>query len=296
MNTAIYISFATPYISSITRDECFVHSPMPLDGALAYAIYWRHAFQQGSMQLTPTNGSLNGDLLEQVVYPELSRVLAKTTVGGILGDESITNEVYLVSSGFPVQKGRAFFKVGARYVELETGTLLDLKYDIQPIRKRVDPMRLMSLGIQPITKTGIVPREEIDTKRGGLKAIDNRITTWTVFDYVWYAQVLDEGLLRELLEVLKFQGMGKKRSAGFGKVVGYCIQSNNDFVAEKEVFIRPNGQYVLLRPIPYSAVMNSKTKVALTNLMVEFGCGSRPPYWNAKEVIIREGTIFNFVS
>ncbi len=167
-------------------------------------------------------------------------------------------------------------------------------------RRRVIPSRLTMLDIAPITITGIVPSEGIDTSRGGLKGIDNRITTWAVFDYVWYAQVKDEQRLRELLDVLRFQGMGKKRSAGFGKVIEYRVLKREHwnagwkFEQDHRVFLKHHGQSVLMRPLPYRAITQSAQKVALTNLMIEYSCGSKPPYWNSREVIVREGTTFNF--
>jgi hypothetical protein len=300
MNTAIWISFATPYLSSITRDESFVHSPMPLDGALAYAAYWRYALENGLTDVAPTDGRIGDGLLERVIYPELEKVFEKTTVGEILGDPQVTNDVYLVSSGFPMQDGKVYFKIGARYLHLPTGEQLSFEYDVQPIRRRVIPERLTVLGINPIPITGKTPNEGIDTSRGGLKAIDNRITTWAIFDYVWYAQVKDEQRLRELLDVLQFQGMGKKRSAGFGKIMGYKIFKRGEgqvelrYEEDRRVFLKYNGQSVLMRPLPYRAITQSKHQVALTNLMIEYGCGSKPPYWNSREVIVREGTTFNF--
>jgi hypothetical protein len=208
MNTAIWISFATPYISSITRDESFVHSPMPIDGALAYAVYWRYALENGLTDVAPTDGRISDDLLERVIYPELDKVFEKTTVGEILGDPNVTNDVYLVSSGFPMRDDKVYFKIGARYLDLATGEQLRFEYDVQPIRRRVIPERLTVLGINPITITGKTPSEGIDTSRGGLKGIDNRITTWTIFDYVWFAQAKDEQRLRALLDILQFQGIG----------------------------------------------------------------------------------------
>lgn len=302
MNTAIWISFATPYISSITRDESFVHSPMPLDGALAYAAFWLYAMDNGMTDVAPTDGRISDDLLDRVIYPELDRIFEKSSVGEILGGSKDDNEVYLVSSGFPMRNGKAYFKIGARYLSLPTGEPLSFEFDVQPIRRRVIPTRLTMLGIDPITVTGIIPRDGIDTSRGGLKAINNRITTWAIFDYVWYAQVKDAKRLRALLDVLQFQGMGKKRSAGFGRLTDYRIVKRAEWNAAlafdedtpRHVFQKFNGQSILMRPLPYRAITQSKRQVALTNLMIEYGCGSKPPYWNSREVIVREGTTFNF--
>ncbi len=37
-------------------------------------------------------------------------------------------------------------------------------------------------------------------------------------------------------------------------------------------------------------------RVVMTNLMVESGCGYRPPYWSDRRVVVREGTIFRFLN
>jgi len=294
MNRAIHIFFATPYLSSITRDQFYVHSPMPLDGAIAYAIYWQAVALRG--QQTPTRGRADTVLMEGIVYPELRRVFGSDALGAILSDSALTEEIFFVSSGFPVHEGQPFIKHGARYVALKTGEVLQLEYETQPIRKRVDPQKLTSLGIQAVTKRGYVSKEGIDTSRGPLKAIDSKITTWRIFEYVWFAQVNDESLLRELLEVLKFQGMGKKRSAGFGQVVDYDIRPiPNELSLNRQVFAERDGQMVLLRPLPYDAIMRSQSKLVMTNLMVEFGCGYRPPYWSDRGVVVREGTMFRFL-
>jgi hypothetical protein len=294
MNTAIYLSFATPYISSITRDQYYVHSPMPLDGAIAYAIYWERVASGETM--TPTGGQANRELMEQAVYPELRRVFAATTVGNILGDLTLTDEVFVVSSGFPVHEDETYIKQGARYIGLASDQPLALQYDTQPIRRRVYPQRLTTLGIEVVTRRGKVSKEGIDTSRGGLKGIDNRLTAWTIFEYVWFAEVLNEERLRELLEIFKLQGMGKKRSAGFGKMVGYRLEPFGGFSVDRQVFARRDGQTILLRPLPYDAVNRAAQKVVMTNLMVEFGCGTRPPYWSDRRVVVREGTIFRFLN
>jgi hypothetical protein len=132
MNTAIYLSFATPYISSITRDQYYVHSPMPLDGAIAYAIYWETV--AGGEAMTPTGGQANHELMEQMVYPELRRVFAATTVGSILGDLTLTDEVFVISSGFPVHEGETYIKQGARYIGLASGQppALAVRYPAHP--------------------------------------------------------------------------------------------------------------------------------------------------------------------
>ena len=296
MDTAIHLSFATPYISSITRDQYYVHSPMPLDGAIAYAIYWETI--AGGEAMTPTRGQVNPKLMEQAVYPELRRVFAATTVGKILGDPAVTDEVFLVSSGFPVQRGETYIKQGATYVGLTSGQALALQYDSQPIRRHVYPQRLTTLGIEALTRRGKVSREGIDASRGGLKGIDNKLTTWTIFDYVWFAEVLDQGRLQELLEILKFQGMGKKRSAGFGRVVDCHVAPLVGLTIDKDrpVFAQWDGQSILLRPLPYDAITRAARKIVMTNLMVEFGCGTRPPYWSDRRVAVREGTMFRFLN
>jgi hypothetical protein len=135
----------------------------------------------------------------------------------------------------------------------------------------------------------------IDTSRGGLKGIDNKLTTWSIFEYVWFAAVQDEARLRELLDVLKFQGMGKKRSAGFGRVVSHRLEPLRGVSLERRVFARMDGQTVLLRPLPYEAVSSAASDIVMTNLMVEFGCGIRPPYWSDRRVVVREGTMFTFL-
>lgn len=294
MNTAIYLSFATPYISSITRDQYYVHSPMPLDGAIAYAIYWETV--AGGEAMTPTGGQANHELMEQMVYPELRRVFAATTVGSILSDLTLTDEVFVISSGFPVHEGETYIKQGARYIGLASGQPLPLQYDTQPIRRLVYPQRLTTLGIKVLTRRGKVSKEGIDTSRGGLKGIDNKLTTWVIFEYVWFAEVLDKRRLRELLEILKFQGMGKKRSAGFGKMVDYRLEPFGGLTIDRQVFAQRDGLTILLRHLPYDAINRAAQKVVMTNLMVEFGCGTRPPYWSDRRVVVREGTIFRFLN
>jgi hypothetical protein len=294
MNKAIFLSFATPYISSITRDHHYIHSPLPLDGAVAYAIYWE-AIARGE-PVTPTASRADQELMERVVYPQLRRVFGATTTGAILRDGTLTDEVFLVSSGFPVSAGEIYIKQGARYVGLASGRPLELHYESQPIRRRVYPQRLTTLGIDVVTKRGLVSKEGIDTSRGGLKGIDNKLTGWTVFETVWFAHVLDDGLLERQLEILKFQGMGKKRSAGFGKVIGFRVEPLDQLTLERQVFARIDGQAFLLRPLPYDSIFQASHNVVMTNLMVEFGCGVRPPYWSDRRVAVREGTVFRFLS
>jgi hypothetical protein len=266
---------------------------MPLDGPVSYAIYWETSAH--NEEVTLTRGSTDDDLMERTVYPELRRVFATTTVGQILGDLVSTDEVFVVSSGFPVLDGETYVKQGATYVGLDSGQPLRLKYETQPIRRRVYPERLSELNIDVLTKTGRVSEEGIDTSRGGLKGIDNKLTAWAIFEYVWFADVLDDARLKELLEILKFQGMGKKRTAGFGRMVDCQLEPVPGLSIERSVFADLDDQMTLLRPLPYDEINRAAQRVVMTNLMIEFGCGTRPPYWSERRVVVREGTIFGFL-
>ena len=301
MNTAITIRFLTPYVSSITRDQDFVHSPLPLDGALAHAAYWE-ALVAGAVDDTPTGGRADPATMQRYVTPVLDAVFAQVPLGSrdLLDDNTIAESVYAISSGFPVVGGRPYLKQGARWLDLDTGKSLSFDYEVQPIRKRVILDRLSSLNLSFVGERGRPLTGEQETGKGVLKAIDNRVTTWQVYEYVWLAEVLDRDRLRALLEVLKFQGMGKKHTAGFGKVLEYRIE---DFAArfqslriERRLFFSERGQHILLRPLPYDAIMLAPGRVVMTNLMVESGCGYRPPYWSDRRVVVREGTIFRFLN
>ena len=299
MNTAITIRFLTPYVSSITRDQDFVHSPLPLDGAVAHAAYWK-ALVAGRVADSPTGGQADPALMRDHVTPVLDAVFGRVSLGSLLGDSTITEQVYAVSSGFPLVKDRLFVKRGARWLDLDSGDPLTLDYEVQPIRKRVTLDRLSSLGLALVGERGRPLTSEPETGKGVLKAIDNRITTWQVYEYVWLADVRDRGRLEALLEVLKYQGMGKKRTAGFGKVVGYAIEDLGkrfpSLRVERRLFLDYQGQHILLRPLPYDAIMLAPGRVVMTNLMVESGCGYRPPYWSDRRVVVREGTIFRFLN
>ena len=299
MNTTITIRFLTPYVSSITRDQDFVHSPLPLDGAVAHAAYWE-ALVAGRVADSPTGGRADPALMRDHVTPVLDAVFGRVSLGSLLGDSTITEQVYAVSSGFPLVKDRLFVKRGARWLDLDSGDPLTLDYEVQPIRKRVTLDRLSSLGLALVGERGRPLTSEPETGKGVLKAIDNRITTWQVYEYVWLADVRDRDRLEALLEVLKYQGMGKKRTAGFGKVVGYAIEDLDkrfpSLRVERRLFLDHQGQHVLLRPLPYDAIMLAPGRVVMTNLMVESGCGYRPPYWSDRRVVVREGTIFRFLN
>jgi hypothetical protein len=301
MNTAITIRFLTPYVSSITRDQDYVHSPLPLDGALAHAAYWE-ALVAGRVADSSTGGQADSALMRDHVTPVLDRIFSAVSLGDLLGDPSIEEQVYAVSSGFPVVKGHLYLKQGARWLDLNSGDPLSLEYEVQPIRKRVTLDRLPSLGLELVGERGRRLTGELETGKGVLKAIDNRVTTWQVYEYIWFAQVHDPGRLEALLEVLKYQGMGKKRTAGFGRIWDCKVERLTDRFPSLEqrirrhLFLEHAGQFVLLRPLPYDAIMLVPGRVVMTNLMVESGCGYRPPYWSDRRVVVREGTIFRFLN
>jgi hypothetical protein len=302
MNTAITIRFLTPYVSSITRDQDFVHSPLPLDGAVAHAAYWE-ALVAGRVADLPTGGRADPALMRDHVTPVLDAVFGQVSLGDLLGDSTITEQVYAVSSGFPLVKDRLYVKRGARWLDPDSGDPLTLDYEVQPIRKRVPLDRLSSLGLTLVGERGGSLTREPETGKGVLKAIDNRVTTWRVYEYVWLAEVRDPDRLKALLEILKYQGMGKKRTAGFGKILGdpeiknleECFPSLKLRIKQR-LFLDDQGQHILLRPLPYDAIMLAPGRVVMTNLMVESGCGYRPPYWSDRRVIVREGTIFRFLN
>jgi hypothetical protein len=301
MNTAVIIRFLTPYISSITRDQDFVHSPLPLDGALAHALYWE-ALVAGDVPDSPTQGQADRVLMQNRILPALDSVMASVSLGdrSLLDDRTIIDRVYSVSSGFPVLDGKLYIKQGAHWMNPDTGDRWVPKHELQPIRKRVPIDRLSSLGLAFVGERGTLRLGEVETGKGVLKPIDNRVNTWQVFEYVWFAEVLDRERLRTLLGVLKYEGVGKKRSAGFGKVLDFQVE---DIAARfpslrisRRLFAEHNGDDVLLRPLPYDAIMLAPAKVVMTNLMVESGCGYRPPYWSDRRVVVREGTIFRFLN
>jgi hypothetical protein len=298
MNSTITIRFLTPYVSSITRDQDFVHSPLPLDGALAHAAYWE-ALVAGRVTDSPTGGQADPGLMQDHVTPVLNAIFAQISLGDLLDDSTITEQVYAVSSGFPLVEGRFYAKRGARWVSPDSGEVLTPDHEVQPIRKRVALDRLSSLGLGLVGERGRPLTGEPETGKGVLKAIDNRIITWQVYEYVWFADVRDQDRLVSLLEVLKYQGMGKKRTAGFGKMLGYEIKPLQEVFPnleiERRLFVKWNGDLVLLRPLPYDTIMAAPPRVVMTNLMVESGCGYRPPYWSDRRVVVREGTIFRFL-
>ncbi len=301
MNTAITIRFLTPYVSSITRDQDYVHSPLPLDGALAHAAYWQ-ALVAGRVVDSPTGGQADPAIMRDHVTPLLDAVFATVHLGNhLLRDRSITERVYAVSSGFPLVDGRVYLKQGARWVNPDDGEPLSIDYEVQPIRKRVPLDRLFVLNLEMTGERGRSRTGEPETGKGKLKAIDSRVTTWQVYEYVWFAQVHDLEVLRRLLEVLQYQGMGKKRAAGFGKIQDCSIENLDRFPSLQQkikhrLFLEHDGQFVLLRPLPYDTIMLSPRQVVMTNLMIESGCGYRPPYWSDRRVVVREGTIFRFLN
>jgi hypothetical protein len=301
MNSAIVIRFLTPYVSSITRDQDYVHSPMPLDGALAHAAYWQ-ALVAGHVTDSPTGGQADPVLMRKYVTPVLDATLASVSLGdaALLDDGSISEWVYAISSGFPIVENQLYIKYGARWIDFDGGTMLAPAYEVQPIRKRVPVDRVSALDLTWVGERGKPLTREPETGKGVLKAIDNRITTWQVYEYVWFAEILDESRLKQLLDVLKYQGMGKKRSAGFGKVLDYGVYPLSTtfpgLTIKRRLFLDRQSELVLLRPLPYDAIMLAQSRVVMTNLVVESGCGFRPPYWSDRCVVAREGTIFRFLS
>jgi len=308
MNAAIYIRFATPYLNSITRDDVYVHSLNPLDGAIAYALFWRLAIanNQGGFE---TEGIIGDSALSGIITEELEKIFVKRELGDAnILDNGRKENVFIVSSGFPVSKeGVVYVRVGARYERLadvlslgqSTSASLQPRRVVQPLRKRVDPMRLVISEIQPLQKHGKPMTKDIETGKAGLKSIDSRIVTWEIFEYVWFANLTTGGksLLADALDLLKFQGMGKKRSAGFGKVIDYSICDKNlpfrDDQITNEIFWNwRDGQKILMRPIPFVATTGKA--FVLTNQILEFSGGTLPPYWNERQTVIREGTIFDF--
>lgn len=302
MNTAIHIRFATPYINSLTRDDTYVHSLNPLDGAISYALFWRIANEHG-FENFETEGRIVDSNLQSVVVDELRKIFVEHELGGAqILNNGRTEKIFLVSSGFPVVEGIIYVRVGARYEPLPsvllmqpTGVSLQPRRVVQPLRKRVDPMRLLVSDIQPIQKSGKPMKKDIETNRSSLKSIDNRIITWEIFEYVWFTEIVSgaEPLLRSALDILKYQGMGKKRSAGFGRVAGYEIKTIQFPQITRRVFWKWGpSQSILIRPIPYSSTVGQP--IVLTNQVLEFGGGTQPPYWSERETVIREGTIFDF--
>lgn len=295
MNSAIHLTFLTPYVSSLTRDQDYLHVPLPLDGALAHAAYWR-ALVAGEISWSATGNQADAAIMEAHVRPELDVVLDSVSLGDadLLDDPAVTERVYRISSGFPVQQDRLYLKYGARWLQFDTGLTFKPELELQPIRKRVDRHRLDYLDLELVTERGR-PGAKIEWGKGAVKPIDNRLTLWRVYHYVWLAEVRDEARLRQLLEVLKFQGMGKKRTAGFGKIHTYDIRPlPPGLTIRQKLFLERNDDLILLRPLPYDAIMSATRRIVMTNLVIESGCGYQPPYWNKRRVVVREGTLFKF--
>jgi hypothetical protein len=302
MNSAVIIRFLTPYISSITRDQDYVHSPLPLDGALAHAAYWE-ALMAGRVSDSPTGGQADPVLMQEHVTPALEAVFETVPLGELLGDDSITERVYAVSSGFPIVEDLLYIRRGARWVSLDTGDLLPVDYETQPIRKRVTLDRVSSLRLELVGERGRPLTRAPETGKGVLKAINNRVITWQVYEYLWLAEIRNPDRLRALLDVLKYQGMGKKRTAGFGKILDYEVIDKSELESrfpslevKRHLFLDLKQKLVLLRPLPYDIIMLVPGQVVMTNLIVESGCGYCPPYWSDRRVVVREGTLFRFLN
>lgn len=295
MDKAIHLTFLTPYVSSLTRDQDYLHVPLPLDGALAHAAYWQ-ALVAGDIPWSSTGNQADSDIMNVYVRPELDAVLESVSLGDsdLLDDGGITERLYRISSGFPVDQGQLYIKYGARWVQPDSNISLVPEMERQPIRKRVDRNRFNYLDMELVTERGRL-NAQVEWGKGGVKPIDNRLTLWRVYHYVWFAKVRDETRLKKLLEVLKFQGMGKKRTAGFGKLCDYEIKPlPPEITIEQKLFLKHNNELVLLRPLPYDAIMSATRRIVMTNLVVESGCGYQPPYWDKRGVVVREGTIFKF--
>ena len=304
MNTAITIRFLTPYVSSITRDQDFVHSPLPLDGALAHAAYWE-ALVAGEVAASPTGSQADPVIMRDYVTPILDTVFKTVPLGhpDLLNDHRIGEQVYAVSSGFPHVDGQMYIRQGARLISTASGNAMAPAFETQPIRKRVPLDRLRSLDLELVSERGVLRTSRPETGKGVLKSIDNRVMTWRVYEYVWLADLLGQQgqeQLAALLKILKFQGMGKKRTAGFGRLLDYEIfplaEAYPHFRIERRLFAKEGQNLLLLRPLPYDAIMLAPGRVVMTNLVVESGCGYRPPYWSDRRVVVREGTHFRFLN
>jgi hypothetical protein len=303
MNCAITLYFLTPYICSITRDQDFVHSPLPLDGVLAHAAYWE-ALVAGHVDESPIDQKADPAIMADHVTPVLDGVLERVPLSDsdLLGDPAIDEWVYAISSGFPMRERHLYLRHGARWLNWDNDSEeLRPDYDVQPIRKRIDATRFSSLNLTRVGKRGTPLTSEPETGKGVLKAIDNRLTTWQIYEYVWFAAVKNKQRLRDLLDILEFQnGVGKKRTAGFGKLLRCDVkpleESFPDLEVKRSVFVEWEDDLVLLRPLPYDAVMQAPRRVVMTNLIVESGCGYQPPYWSDRRIVVREGTMFQFLS
>ncbi len=295
MNKAIHITFLTPYVSALTRDQDYLHVPLPLDGALAYAAYWR-ALVTGDIPWSATGNRADPDIMNTYVRPELEAVLGAVSLGDrdLLDDSTVTERIYCLSSGFPIYQGQLYIKYGARWVQPDTGVNFIPELELQPIRKRIDRNRFNYLDLDLVTERGR-SNARVEWGKGVVKPIDNRIAAWRVYHYVWFAEIQDESRLRQLLDVLKFQGMGKKHTAGFGKIRDYDIRPLPPGITiEQKLFLKLNDELILLRPLPYDAIMSASRRIVMTNLVIESGCGYQPPYWDKRRVVVREGTLFKF--
>ncbi len=301
MNSAIIIRFLTPYISSVTRDQDYVHSPLPLDGALAHAAYWE-ALTTGRVERSPTQGEADQALMRDHVIPVLNQVLGRVALGDseLLDDPQLNEKIYLMSSGYPIKDDHLFVKQGAAWINLQSDARLSIGRESQPLRKRVPVGRMKALDLEWVGERGKPLAREPETGKGTLKAIDNRVSLWKIYEYVWFAEVLDRDRLRELLNVLQYEGLGKKRTAGFGKILDYRLGDLDvlfpDVQIERHLFIRQGDDLLLTRPMPYDAIMRAQSRIVMTNLIVESGCGYTPPYWSDRCVVVREGTLFRFLT
>jgi hypothetical protein len=301
MNSAIVVRFLTPYISSVTRDQDYLHSPLPLDGALAHAAYWE-ALTTGQVERSPTQGEADRDLMHDHVNPVLNRVLGRVALGDseLLDDPQLNEKIYLMSSGYPIKDGQLFIKQGAAWINLQSDTNLSIDREIQPIRKRVPVDRMKMLDLEWVGERGNPLTREPETGKGTLKAIDNRVSLWKIYEYTWFAQVLDRERLTSLLQILQYEGLGKKRTTGFGKILDYRIVDLDamfpDVQIKRHFFVQQGDELILTRPLPYDAIIRAQSRIVMTNLIVESGCGYTPPYWSNRCVVVREGTLFRFLT
>jgi len=284
---------AYPLSLSISSPNELSQELMPLDGALAFAEYYKVKLSaESDWRMKYLEDSLNSKEIEWKSKTQSSYLLP-----AVANDKNL---IVTTPMGFNVvftidTKAHYEFSQSQYPKRMESSQIL-LRLGRRDDIVKVEILR-NSLGIDLTRKIKALP----SSQSGPYKAVDYLVKVYTP-NLMWVSVVegISKEKLEKLLSILKKFGIGKKRNMGWGDLLDYNIyplaQNSRNSITPEHIIHAQNGQQKFLetwRPLSPEKIAElikgsqrivRRGKLSLLDSKIGYGA-EKPPYWRKYLVV-----------
>lgn len=290
MTYLVTLKFRTyPLSLSLSSPNELSQELMPLDGALAFAEYYKIKLScESDWRMKYLEDTLNSKEVEWRSKTQSSYLLP-----AIVNDENL---IVTTPMGF-----KAVFTIGTKahyeFSQSQYPKRMESSQILLRLGRRDDIVKVEilrnSLGIEFPRKIKALP----SSQSGPYKAVDYLVKTYTP-NLMWVSVVegISKEKLEELLSILKKFGIGKKRNMGWGDLLDYNIHPldrdsrnsiTSEYIVHNQKFLetwRPLSPEKIAELIKWPQRTVRNGKLSLLDSKIGYGA-EKPPYWRKYLVV-----------